>query len=412
MRRVDMLVLDSRETVTVNGSEPDDLGIIDEGGLAVDKGRIVDVAGSQLLERKYSSPRKVRVSDEVILPGFIDPHSHLVFQGSRENEFESRLDGSSYMDILRKGGGIMETVRKTRETTEDELLRIAQGRLNTAIESGTTAIEIKSGYGLSTSQELKILRTIRQLASHNPCRISSTFLGAHAIPTDSTQEDYAKLITSEMIPIVSHYKLAEFCDVFCESGVFSSETSEAILRTGQQLGLRPKIHADQFTDSGGARLANKVEATSADHLVHSDDGELKRMTNTSVTPVILPASSQSLLSPQYAPARELLSYSLPVALGSDFSPSNWVQAPLTIAAIAARVLRMNSEQLINALTINAARALDLEHQTGSLKRGKSADLVTLRIPNHRWVGYAFGEGLVDKVLIRGEPVVEHGRRLS
>ena len=409
---MDLLLLDSGETVTVTGTDSDDLGIIDEGGVAVENGTIAEVASSQLLERKYSASQYIRLDGGLILPGFVDPHTHLVFQGSRENEFESRLDGANYLDILQKGGGIMETVRKTREATEDELFMTAQGRLSIAIESGTTAIEIKSGYGLTSHQELKILKIIAQLKKQNPCHILRTFLGAHAIPSESTQAEYTKLIVDAMLPIVSQRKLADFCDVFCEDGAFDKDASKTILRAGLQGGLRPKIHADQFTENGGARLANDVGAVSADHLVHSDTLDLKAMKKTSVTPVVLPASSHSLLSSQYAPAKEMISYGLPVALGSDFSPSNWVLGPLTVAAIAARALGMKSDELIRGITLNAARALGLQQEIGSLRAGKSADIVVLKIPNHKWIGYTYGEGVVDKVLIAGKQEVDNGRRLK
>lgn len=406
------MILDSAETVTVDGDDAEDLGIVDEGGVAVDKGKILEVASSQLLERKYTAREYLRVGNEVILPGFIDPHTHLVFEGSREHEFESRLAGSAYLDILKQGGGIMETVRKTRSATENELLATAQDRLNVAVESGATAVEIKSGYGLSTFDEMKILRVIQRLKRRGPCHIFSTFLGAHAIPIGWTQKEYAKLVIEEMLPIVNLERLADFCDVFCEKEAFDKDTSKKILRAGASAGLQLKIHADQFTSNGGAGVANDVGAISADHLVHSDPVQLKEFKNTNVTPVVLPASSHSLLSNQYASAREMLSDGLSVALGSDFSPSNWVLGPLAIAALAARTLRMKSEELIRAITDNAAKALGLESDIGSIKPGKSADIVTLRIPNHKWIGYSYGEGLVDKVLIAGEQAVDRGCRLA
>jgi len=411
-RRVDLLVLDSAETVTLNERDPGDLGIVDEGGVAVDKGKIVEVASSQFLERKYSADKNLRVRGEVILPGFVDPHTHLIFSGSREHEFESRLAGSTYLSILKQGGGIMETVGKTRYATESELLGVAQDRLNVAIESGTSAIEIKSGYGLSTREELKILRTIRRLKRQSPCHVSTTFLGAHAIPIGWTQTEYARLVIEEMLPRVKQENLADFCDVFCEKEAFDRDTARAILRAGAAAGLKPKIHADQFTDSGGAGVANELRAVSADHIVHSDPLQLRKFVNREVTPVVLPASSHSLFSTQYSNAREMLTEGSPVALGSDFSPSNWILGPLTVAAIAARTLRMKSEELIRAITINAAKALALDHKIGSLSPGKSADIVTLRIPNHRWIGYSYGEGLVDNVLIAGKRIVERGQRVD
>lgn len=305
----------------------------------------------------------------------------------------------------------METVNKTRQTTQDQLVSIAQRRLDTMMEAGTTTLEIKSGYGLHLDQELKILRVIRQLRKRNPCRIAATFLGAHSIPAGITPEEYAKTVIEEMIPAVREEGLAEFCDVFCEEGVFSPELSMEILKVGRRNGLRQKIHADQFTDSLGARVANEVKAVSADHLVHSKLDELKRMSETSVVPVLLPGSSHSLLSADYAPAREMLSEGLPVALGTDFSPSNWVLGLLTVAAAAARGLRMRAEEIIRGITINAAKALGLENSVGSIAKGKRADLVILKAPSYKWIGYTYGEGLVDKVLIGGREVVNEGKRI-
>ncbi|OLD08903.1 MAG: imidazolonepropionase [Crenarchaeota archaeon 13_1_40CM_3_52_4] len=380
------------ETITLNNSTENDLGIIDAG-------------------RKFSASKHVLATGEIVLPGFVDPHTHLVFQGSREEEFQQRLGGDSYLDILRKGGGIMETVNKTRETSPPELLSIAQRRLNTMIEAGTTTIEIKSGYGLRLDEELKILRVIRQLKRQNPCRIAATFLGAHSIPTGTSPEEYTELVIEEMLPAVSREGLAEFCDVFCENGVFGPALSRKILRAGTRNGLRSKIHADQFTDSQGARIANEARATSADHLVHSKLEELERMTRTSVIPVLLPASSHSLLSDDYAPARNMLSKGLPVALGTDFSPSNWILGQLTVAAVAARGLRMKAAEIIRGITINAARALGLQQNVGSIAPRKRADIVILRVPSHKWLGYTYGEGLVDKVLIEGREIVREGKRI-
>src|SRR5260370_11057824 len=230
----------------------------------------------------------------------------------------------------------METVKKTRQTTATELLSIAQNRLNSMMEAGTTTLEIKSGYGLHIEGELKILRVIRQIKRQNPCRVASTFLGAHAVPAGMTPEDYAKTVIEEMIPTVNEQKLAEFCDVFCEDGVFNPELSKKILRAGNSYGLKPKIHADQFTDGQGARIANDVGATSADHLVHSKPAELGRMTKTSVVPVLLPASSYSLLRSDHAPVAEKLANGLPLALVTDFCPPKLIPGHVTVDAFVVR----------------------------------------------------------------------------
>jgi imidazolonepropionase len=280
------------------------------------------------------------------------------------------------------------------------------------LEAGTTTLEIKSGYGLSLEHELKILRVISQLKRHHPCKIVATFLGAHAVPAGMIPEEYARTVVEQMIPAVHQEGLAEFCDVFCENGIFNPELSKKILKAGTANGLRPKIHADQFTDSKGARVANAVGATSADHLVYSEPGELERMTKTWVVPVLLPASSHSLLSADYAQAREMLSEKLPVSLATDFSPSNWVVGQLTVAAEASRGLRMKAEEIIRAITINAAKALGLQNTIGSIEKGKSADIVILKVPNHKWIGYTYGERIVDKVLIEGREVVREGKRVQ
>ncbi len=411
--RVDTLVIGSKETVTLNGETgSDDLGIIEVGGVAIKGGKIVQAASSQLLERKFNASRIVEADDEIILPGFVDPHTHLVFNGSREDEFQLRLDGVPYIEVLKSGGGILETVRKTRLTGASELFSVAIKRLDSFLEAGSTSVEVKSGYGLRTNEELKILETMRELSRKHPCRVIPTFLGAHAIPPEyPASKEYYREVIHEMLPMVLRNKLAVFCDVFCEKGVFDAGESLSILRAAAQGGLSTKIHADQFTSSGGTQVANMVGSTSADHLIYSPTNELERMLRTGVTPVVLPASSHSLLSSQHARAREMLSMGLPVALGTDFSPANWVVGQLTVAALAARELRMRAAEIIRGITINAARAVGMEALVGSLSPGKSADLVTLRVPNHKWIGYGYGEGVVDKVLIGGKLRVENGRRV-
>ena len=410
---VDLLVLGSKETVTVNpGLGSDDIGVIDNGGIAVRAGRFVAAASSELLERKFRAKTVISAHDETILPGFVDPHTHLVFSGSREEEFQLRVRGRHYLETLKEGGGILETVNRTRQASPDELFRTATKRLDAALEAGTTTIEIKSGYGLRLQDEIKMLTTIRRLEEHHPCHIVPTFLGAHAIPPEcSSPEEYSRTVINEMLPKVSGSSLARFCDVFCEQGAFDQKLSLRILNAASKMGLGLKIHADEFSDHGGTKVANKIRATSADHLVHSPQKELGKMKITNVTPVLLPASSHSLLMDKYASAREMLSLGLPVALGTDFSPANWAVGQLTVAAIAARELGMRAGEILKGITTNAARALGEERTTGSISPGKRADVVILKVPNHKWVGYAYGENLVDKVLIRGKLVVDNGKRV-
>ena len=411
-KRVDVLVLNSNETITLDSPENENgLGIVDHGGVAIKQGKIVQAASTDLLERKFRAGRTIDVENEIILPGFVDPHTHLVFAGAREAEFQLRIAGVSYMEILRKGGGIIETVNRTRQASPESLFRLGNQRLDTCLESGSTTVEIKSGYGLREDDELKILRTVQRLRKYHPCNIVPTFMGAHAVPPGETSSEYVPSVINEMLPRVAQEGLAEFCDVFCEQGAFDSIESKMILRKAAKLGLKLKIHADQFTDCGGAEIANKLHATSADHLVHSPKNQLEQMAKTGVTPVLLPSSSHSLMTGENADARGMLAMGLPVSLGTDFSPSNWMLGQLTVAALASRELRMNASEIIRGITINAARALGLEKRIGSLHRGKQADLVTVRAPNHRWIGYTFGERIVDNVLIGGEWVVGDGKRI-
>ena len=411
-KRVDVLVLNSNETITLDSPDGEKgLGIVDNGGVAINQGKIVLAASTDLLERKFHARKTIDAEDEIILPGFVDPHTHLVFAGDRDDEFQLRIAGVSYMEILRKGGGIIETVNRTRQATPESLFESGKQRLDTCLESGSTTVEIKSGYGLRLDDEFKILRTVQRLGKDHPCNIVPTFMGAHAVPPGETSPEYVSSVVNEMLPKVAQAGLAQFCDVFCEQGVFDSIESERVLTRAAKLGLKRKIHAAQFTDCGGAEVANKHHATSADHLVHSSAEQLEKMMETEVIPVLLPSSSHSLLTGERADARGMLAMGLPVALGTDFSPSNWMLGQLTVAALASRELRMNASEIIRGITINAARALGLENRTGSLHRGKHADLVTLRAPNHRWIGYAYGERVVDNVLIGGEWVVSGGKRI-
>jgi len=410
--RVDVLVLNSNETITLDSRDSGTgLGVVDNGGVAINQGKIVLAASTELLERKFRARRTIDAEDEIILPGFVDPHTHLVFAGAREAEFQLRIAGASYMDVLGKGGGIIETVNRTRQASSESLFQSGMERLDTCLESGSTTVEIKSGYGLRDDEELKILRTIQRLKKYHPIAIVPTFMGAHAVPPGETSSEYVLGVINEMLPQIAHAGLAEFCDVFCERGAFDSIESRRILGKAAMLGLKLKIHADQFSDSGGAEVANKLHATSADHLVHSATEQLEKMAETKVVPVLLPSSSQSLLAGENADARGMLAMGLPVALGTDFSPSNWMLGQLTVAALASRELRMNASEIIRGITINAAKAIGLEKRIGSLHPGKQADLVTLRAPNHRWIGYTYGERIVDNVLIEGEWVVRDGRRI-
>src|SRR5256712_8821914 len=266
--RVDVLLLNSNETITLDSRDGETrLGVVDNGGVAINQGKIVLAASTELLERKFRARRTIDAEDEIILPGFVDPHTHLVFAGAREAEFQRRIAGASYMDVLGKGGGIIETVNRTRQASSESLFQSGKRRLDMCLESGSTSVEIKSGYGLRDDEEVKILRTIQRLKKYHPIAIVPTFMGAHAVPPGETSPEYVLGVINEMLPQIAHAGLAEFCDVFCERGAFDSIESRRILGKAAKLGLRLKIHADQFTDSGGAQVANRLPATSPDPLV-------------------------------------------------------------------------------------------------------------------------------------------------
>jgi len=348
------------------------------------------------------------------MPGFVDPHTHLVFAGSREDEFEMRIKGISYMEILKRGGGILKTVKATREASEKQLVELCKTRLDTMLEHGTTTVEAKSGYGLSVTHEIKCLKALKHLNEKHPIDLVPTFLGAHVTPHEyqNNTDEYLTLVIDKMIPEVAKHKLAEFCDIFCETNVFSVEQSRRVLLSGMEYGLKPKLHADEMTRIGGAELAAEVGAVSADHLIFSSDEGLRAMADRGVVAVLLPGASFSLMMGRYADARKMIALGVPVALGTDFNPVCWVENQQLILALACRQMGMTPAEAITATTINAAHAIRRAHEVGSLEPGKQADILVLNVPNHRFLGYRFGVNLVDKVVKNGRIVVDHGRLIE
>ncbi len=345
------------------------------------------------------------------MPSFVDPHTHLVFAGSREEEFEMRIHGSTYMEILEGGGGILKTVRETREASGDELLESCKKTLDTMLEHGTTTVEAKSGYGLTTTDEVKCLEVMKVLNEKHPVDIVPTFLGAHAIPLEykNNADQYVDLIINEMIPEVASRRLAEFCDVFCEKGVFDLKQSRRVLLRGKEQGLTPKLHADEMTRLGGAELAAEVGAVSASHLPFASDNGLRAMAKQGVMAILLPGASFSLMTGRYADARKMISWGVGVALGTDCNPSCWIESQQMIIALACHQMRLTPSEAITAATINAAHAINRAHTVGSLEVGKKADIAILDVPNHRFSGYRFGTNLIDKVIKTGKLVVDKGK---
>ncbi len=413
---VDLLIVNAEELVTVAGSsvkprigkQMRELGIVRDGCLAIQEGRIVAVGKTVDVRKKFRSENVVSASGKTVLPGFVDPHTHLVFAGSREDEFQMRLEGASYMEILSSGGGILKTVRDTRKASLDKLVDVAIETLDVMLLHGTTTVEAKSGYGLTTMDELKILEATRRANQLHTVDVISTFLGAHAIPPEykGNMKGYVSLIVDEMLPKVAKKVLAEFCDVFCEKGVFSLEQSRRVLSSAKECGLRPKVHADEMSPLGGAELAGDVGAVSAEHLLFSSAEGIKSMAAKGVVAVLLPAAAFTLMTGRYADARLMIDCGVPVALGTDFNPSCLVESMQLIIAFACHFMGLTSAEAIVGATINAAHAVGKADVVGSLEVGKKADIVVLDAPNHKFLGYRFGVNMVDKVVKNGRIVVD------
>jgi imidazolonepropionase len=414
--KIDLLIVNADELVTLagdnhkprTGKQMREIGIIRNGGLAIKDGRILAVGKTPDITKNFKAENVISANGKIALPGFVDPHTHLVFAGSREEEFQMRIEGASYMEILKAGGGILRTVRETRKASVEKLVDYGTETLDTMLEHGTTTIEAKSGYGLTTKDEMKILEVIKRLNQMHSIDVVPTFLGAHTIPPEflNNPQGYVSLVIDEMIPKVTEKGLAEFCDVFCERGVFGLEHARRILAAGKNLGLKPKLHADEMSMLGGAELAAGIGAVSADHLLFSSDEGIKAMAERGVVATLLPAAAFSLMSGRYADARTMINFGVPVALSTDFNPNCWVENQQLVIALACHLMKLTPAEAITATTINAAHALNRAGEVGSLEVGKKADVIVLDAPNHKFLGYRFGTNLVDKVIKNGRIVID------
>jgi len=384
------------------------LRIVKDAAIAIEGGKIAAVGKTATVKSNFKAAETIDAKEKTLIPGFVDPHTHLVFAGSREKEFEMRLAGVSYMEIHRKGGGILKTVKETRRATEDELIHNCKRTLDIMLEHGTTTAEAKSGYGLTVKDEAKCLRVIQQVHKAHAVDLVPTFLGAHAIPPEYERntQDYVNLVVERMIPSVASARLAEFCDVFCEDGVFTIEQARRILHAGVKHGLKPKLHADELTSFGGAELAAEVGAVSAEHLLYASEGGLRMMSERGVIAVLLPSASFTLMTQRYADARNMIELGVPIALGTDFNPSCWVESQQLVIAMACRQLMLTPAEALTASTLNAAHAVNRAAEVGSLEKGKKADVLILDSPNHSFLGYRFGTNLVSKVIKEGKLVVD------
>jgi len=394
------------------GRQMRELGIVRDGALAIREGRIVAVGKTRDVMKTFRAENIISAKGKVVLPGFVDPHTHLVFAGSREDEFQMRVEGASYMEILSSGGGILKTVRETRRARVEKLVDLGLERLDTMLAHGTTTLEAKSWHGLSTADELKILEATRRLNQLHCMDVVSTFMGANAVPPEysGNSEEYVGLIIGEMIPKVVEKGLAEFCDVFCERGTFSLEQTKRILVRGKNHGLKPKIHADEMSMLGGAEIAADVGAVSAEHLLFSSVEGIKAMVEKGVIAVLLPAAAFSLMMGRYADARLMIDCGVPVALGTGFSADCWVENQQLVVAMACHFMRMTPAEAITAATVNAAFAVNRAGEVGSLEVGKRADVIILNVPNHKFLSYRFGVNLVDKVIKNGRLVVDREKQ--
>lgn len=418
MTRVDLLIHSAAQLVTCaspggpkRGATLADAGEIADGAVAVMDGLIVAVGKSDDLRSEYQGAQEIDAGGQVVCPGFVDAHTHLVFAGDRTREFEAKLAGASYMEILAAGGGILSTMRATRAASFEQLAAQSRLRLYEMSRLGTTTVEIKSGYGLDAASEIKMLEVAGALAINGPCEVVPTFLGAHAVPPpfQPRSDDYVKVVIEEMLPAAvewhSRSPLAGqpfFCDVFCEPGAFDYAQTAAILAAAQQCGMPLKLHADEFVTQGGVSLAVEMGAVSVDHLDVTPPADRRRLADSPTVAVVLPAVNFHLGSAHYADARSLIDEGAALALATDVNPGSapCLSLPL-VMAIACRCQRLSPAEALNAVTVNAAHALGLGERLGSLEAGKQADLLIVDAPDYRHLAYWFGHNLVRRVFKRG-----------
>jgi imidazolonepropionase len=388
-----------------------ELGLIEDGSVWIEDGVIQAVGTTKELEKRFASmaheAEVVDASNLLVTPGLVDPHTHVVYGGSREREFEMRLEGATYMDIMNAGGGIHATTRMTREATEEELIEQTTRRLDSFLAHGVTTVEGKSGYGMNLDTELKQLRVMKKLQQQHPIDLVPTFMGAHAVPKEfkGREDEFVDHLIHDMLPVVAEEKLAEFNDVFCEKGVFTPEQSERVLEAGKCFGLIPKIHADEIESYGGAELAAKVGSISAEHLLKASDEGIKAMAKSGTIACLLPATALYLRE-DAAAGRKMIDEGVAVAISTDCNPgsSPTTSMPL-VMNLACISMRLTPAEALTAATYNAACAINREDQVGSLEVGKQADIVLWNVKNYQELQYLFGVNHVKSVWKKGVRVV-------
>jgi imidazolonepropionase len=411
-----LAVLNASQLVTLSGpkrprvgTELSELAIVRDGGMLIRGGQIEKVGPSDEIENEVGDAEVVDAAGRVVMPGFVDAHTHLVFAGNRLDDFERRARGETYEQIAKAGGGIWSTVEKTRAASEADLLAQAKRRANWFLRCGTTTVEAKSGYGLTFEDELKILRVLLQLKEEMPLEIVPTFLGAHAVPRKLSPDEYLDVVVREMLPRVAAEKLAEFCDVFCERGYFDIDRSRKVLSVAKKVGLSLRGHVDQLTNSGGAKLMADMDATTADHLEQTDEQGIAALKNANVQPVLLPGSVYALGSSRYPRAREMIEAGLAVVLATDFNPgSSPTPSMQMVLSLACTQMKMSPAEAITASTVNAAFSLNRGDSIGSFEQGKVANFVIFDCEDYREVPYWFGMPQTSSVYIRGKCVLRSG----
>ena len=414
-----LLIKNAAELVTCAGLAPkkgtamNDIGIIIDGAIVIENGIIKAVGTTAEIMAKVDEGtyEVIDATGKCVMPGFIDSHTHFIFGGYRPEEFFWRLNGTPYLDILERGGGILNTVTATRNMDKQELKKIGAKRLDAMLAMGVTTVEGKSGYGLDSSTELEQLEVMDELNQEHAVDVVPTFMGAHAVPPAyrGRTDEYVDFLIEQVLPAVARQGVAEFCDVFCERGVFSVAQSRKILLAAQKLGIKSKLHADEIVDLGGAALAAELKATSADHLLQTSDAGIDALAAQGVVATVLPMTAFCLRE-EYAKARRMIDRGAAVALATDYNPGSCFSHSIPlVASLAAIQLKMTPAEIVTALTINGAGAVGRTDTVGSLERGKQGDIVILDHPSHLFLIYHAGMNSIDKVIKKGQVVIDHSK---
>ncbi len=400
----ELVQIREKNIAQVSGADMNILPTLKNAYLLVKDGLIADF-GLMTACPKIKVDKIIDASGKILMPTWVDSHTHIVYAGNREGEFVDKINGLSYAEIANRGGGILNSAKKLQNTSEEELYQQSKTRLEEVITLGTGAIEIKSGYGLTVNAELKMLRVIKRLKENYNLPIKATFLGAHAVPVEfkNNKQGYLDLLVNDVLPIILKENLAEYIDIFCETGYFTVADTEYVLKAGQQYGLTPKIHVNQFTTIGGVQMGVKYNALSVDHLEVMNDADIKALQNTNTMPVALPSCSYFLSIP-YPPARKLINAGLPLALATDYNPGSTPSGNMNfVVATACIKMKITPEEAINAATINGAYAMGISNKVGSITVGKKANLIlTKTIESYVSIPYNFGSNKIEQVFIDGE----------